>query len=513
MASRYPLVLDESTNRLRELPNGDDLNLAGNNITGLIALTTTGGITVGGSLNVSGEANADTVQATTGNITNINATTLDASTITIDGEPLSATQVQSDFNVDDIASPAFILNRPLIPSDISDLSDDNNLIQGGDIDYNDLLNLPSIPTDIQQLTDNNDIIPTDINDLTDTVGIIPTQFTDLSDTFDNYTGNANKLISVNPGETGVGFTTSAELVLESSQVTNALGFTPYNGTTNPNNYINRTDISGVGDIAYNESTGEISFINATGYLTTESDTLDTVTTRGGTTTNNITAGSFTTTGSVNAGGLTLSTGITFNSSGNIVLDVSLGGVGGTLTLGGQSSVIINSFDPVQTNSSIVPASGVTPNLGAPGSNFDNVYANTINTGLLVPTTTNFTLDLPNAGSVLSLGADRRVEIVSGTLRPFEVSVAEMNAIANPIAGEIIYNNETRMGMVYVENFDGAALLADQNKWAQMNISIGGIPPYEHEGMFAIADGINWDPSGAGDRLLMIYINGAWEILL
>lgn len=512
MASRYPLILDELTNRLRELPNGDDLNLAGNNITGLIALTTTGGITVGGSLNVSGESNADILQATTGNITNINTTTLDASTITIDGEPLSATQAQSDFNEDDITDPAHILNRPLIPSDISDLTDDNNLIQGGDIDYNDLLNLPSIPTDIQQLTDNNDIIPTDINDLTDSIGIIPTQFTDLSDTFDDYTGNANKLISVNPGETGVGFTTTAELVLESSQITNALGFTPYNGTTNPNAYINRTAISGVGDIDYDESTGEISFNNTSAYLIVESDTLDTVTTRGGSTTNNITAGSFITTGNVVAGGITLSTGINFQSTGNIVLDVSSGGVPGTLTLGGQSSVIFNSFDPVETNSSIIPVGAGNPNLGSTAAPFDNVYANNLNASALLPTTTNFSINLASAGSVLSLGAIRKIDITAGTIGLHEVTNTQMTAIATPAAGEIIYNNEVRGAYVYVDNFDGTALAAEQSKWVQMNITVGGIPTYEHEGMLAVADGANWDPGGGGDRLLMVYIAGAWEIL-
>lgn len=513
MASRYPLVLDETTGRLRELPNGDDLNLAGNNITGLIALTTTGGITVGGSINVSGESNADTLQATTGNITTINATTLDASTITIDGEPLSATQIQSDFNEDDITDPAHILNRPLIPTDVADLTDDDNLLSGGfSGDYNDLINAPVVPTDLQELSDNNGLIPDDVSDLTDNSNLLKETFTDLTDAPDTYTGQANKLLAVNSGETSLGFVGAAELTFISSQITNALGFTPYNGTTNPNEYIDRTAISGVGDISYDEGTGEISFNNATGYLTTESDTLDTVTTRGGSTTNNITAGSFITTGNVVAGGITLTTGITFNSSGNIVIDVSSGGTGGTLTLGGQSSVIFNSFDPVETNSSIVPGAGVTPDLGATGNAFNNLYANTVNTGSILPTTTNFSLTLSGAGSVLSLGADRRTAITDGTLRVFGVSNAQMAAIPTPLEGEIVYNNEVRSNMVYVNNFDSTALAADQNKWVSMNITVGGIPTYEHEGMIAMADGINWDPTGQGDRALMVYIGGAWEVL-
>jgi len=51
MASRFPLILDETNNQLRELPVGDDLDLTGNNLTGLSTLSTTGGITAGGTIN------------------------------------------------------------------------------------------------------------------------------------------------------------------------------------------------------------------------------------------------------------------------------------------------------------------------------------------------------------------------------------------------------------------------------------------------------------------------------
>ena len=46
MADRYPLVVDTTdSNKIKELPNGDSLNLTGNNITGAINITATGTIT------------------------------------------------------------------------------------------------------------------------------------------------------------------------------------------------------------------------------------------------------------------------------------------------------------------------------------------------------------------------------------------------------------------------------------------------------------------------------------
>ena len=61
-----------------------------------------------------------------------------------------------------------------IPTDINDLTDNENLINGA-IDLA-LANLDPIPTDINDLTDNYNKIPTDINDLTDTTNKIPTTY-------------------------------------------------------------------------------------------------------------------------------------------------------------------------------------------------------------------------------------------------------------------------------------------------------------------------------------------------
>lgn len=506
MASRYPLVLDEASGRLRELPNGDDLNLAGNNITGLISLTTTGGITVGGSLNVSGESNANVVQATTGNITNINATTLDAQTITINGAPLSATQIQSDWDEFDLSSPAYILNKPPIPQDVADLTDNDNLLSGGfSGDYNDLTNLPLIPTDVQDLTDNNNLLKSDISELTDNFGIILSQFTQLTDAPDTYVGQADKILTVNVTETGIGFVDAALIPITLSQVTNALGYTPYNGTTNPDGYINLNSLSGTGDITYDSGTGQISFNNSSGYLTAEADTLQTVTTRGGATTNTITAAGFSTAGTVSAASATLTGDLSFNSTQVRSIDTQ---AGGTVRIGGQGDVILNAFNSTTINSALL-AGGINLNIGSVAQPFQQVYANTVSTGSIAPTGTNFSLELTGAGSTLTLGATRKINFSQGgTVGMPTRTRAQLQALA-AADGEMAYNSEDRMMMTYISNHTGV-----EAKWVQLNIPFGSQPnnAIVHTGMLAIADGSTWDPTGVGDASLMIYLDGAWQIV-
>lgn len=72
-----------------------------------------------------------------------------------------------------------------IPTDISELTDANNIIFSRD--YSDLANTPFIPSDISDLTDANNIlgaaIPTDISDLEDSTGLLFSgEYTDLANT-------------------------------------------------------------------------------------------------------------------------------------------------------------------------------------------------------------------------------------------------------------------------------------------------------------------------------------------
>ena len=66
----------------------------------------------------------------------------------------------------------------------------------------------------------------------------------------------------------------------------------------------RGSISATDDISYDSGTGEISFNNTSGYLTSESDTLDSVTGRGNSTTNAISTGEITSSGFIQFGSLT-----------------------------------------------------------------------------------------------------------------------------------------------------------------------------------------------------------------
>jgi len=72
-----------------------------------------------------------------------------------------------------------------IPTDISELTDANNIIFSRD--YSDLANTPFIPSDISELTDANNVlgaaIPTDISDLADSTGLLFSgEYTDLANT-------------------------------------------------------------------------------------------------------------------------------------------------------------------------------------------------------------------------------------------------------------------------------------------------------------------------------------------
>ena len=507
MASRFPIVLDTDSGRLTELPSGDDLSLTGNNITGLLSLTTTGGITVGGTLNVSGTANADTVAATTANVTTLNATT-----ITIGGQPLSSTQVQSDFNEGNTLSAAFIKNKPAIPEDIADLTDDQNLLSGGfSGDYNDLTNLPSIPSDVQELSDNNNLIPDDIQDLTDNSGLLVDAFTDLSDTPDNYTGQAGKIMAVNSGETGVGYIDTDSLVITSLQVTNALGFTPYNGATNPNGYIDAAFLSGGTDISYDETTGAISFTNDSGYLTAETDTLASVTGRGGTTTNNISVGNFTTTGITNTGTTEFDGNMTGRSTGTLTIDVNSAGTPGTLALGSAGNVALGSATRTTTSSPITPATNNGTSLGESSLAFSNVYATAITIGSITPTGTSLTVGATTTGFELNLNADTRVEIGGGTTAALalnQMSGTDMSGRTGNQDGDIVFSTTENAAYMYIGSYSGQ----DGNTWVAMTPTFGGTPANAHEGMIAVANGVDWNPAGDGTTQAMIRIGGAWRII-
>ena len=61
MANRFPLVVDSSALQIKEIPNGDNLDLTGNSIVNVVDITASGNLSVGGTLTYSDVKNVDSV--------------------------------------------------------------------------------------------------------------------------------------------------------------------------------------------------------------------------------------------------------------------------------------------------------------------------------------------------------------------------------------------------------------------------------------------------------------------
>jgi len=124
MANRFPLVVDtDDGNKLKEIPIGDQLDLANSGIANLTelsvagalsgaTLSTTGNVSVGGNIVVTGTTTLGVATISTVNATNIN----------LGGETVRV-PVQSDWNEEDNTSLAFIQNKPDIGNVINSIND------------------------------------------------------------------------------------------------------------------------------------------------------------------------------------------------------------------------------------------------------------------------------------------------------------------------------------------------------------------------------------------------------
>jgi hypothetical protein len=142
MANRFPLVVDtDDGNKLKEIPIGDQLDLANSGIANLTelsvagalsgaTLSTTGNISVGGNIVVTGTTTLGVATISTVNATNIN----------LGGETVRV-PVQSDWNEEDNTSLAFIQNKPDIGNVINSINDIGDVdtvgaVQGNILIYN-----------------------------------------------------------------------------------------------------------------------------------------------------------------------------------------------------------------------------------------------------------------------------------------------------------------------------------------------------------------------------------------
>ena len=540
MASRFPLILDEASNQLRELPVGDDLDLTGNNLTGLSSLSTTGGITAGGTIT------SPLILATNATVSG----TVEALTYTIGGLPLLE---QVSFND--------ILDAPTIPVDVNQLADTDGLLGGGFTgDYNDLINKPFIPIDLNQLGDTDGLIPTDLADLTDNSSLLAGgTFESLGDAF-TFDGRADQLVVVNATEENLTTITTASILdgltdtqitgalgftpynatnpdgfintaigitdalgytpydatnpdafitgIAEADVTTALGFTPYNGTTNPNGYIDATEVvTAIGYTPYDGAT------NALGFLDAETQTIDDVLTQGSTTTQSLGTGALTSSGQVIATDLELSAaGIYFNHSNAISIDTQ---GGNTITIGGTGNTIIDSGGTITINASLAPGAGV--GLGDNTNTFSDAWVSGfVNAGGLTSTDANLEIINNQANGIITLDADnagvkmrtKYVELASSG------GGSDSDRPSSPVTGTYMYNTTHAYHQIYMGDRDfvnAAGTGVVTGGWATFIPPIGGEPNADDifAGMLAIADGLAWDPVGDGSQALMIFLNGGW----
>ena len=61
MANRFPLIANSSSNQIQELANADNLDLTGNNIVGVVSITASGNVSVGGTLTYEDVTSIDSV--------------------------------------------------------------------------------------------------------------------------------------------------------------------------------------------------------------------------------------------------------------------------------------------------------------------------------------------------------------------------------------------------------------------------------------------------------------------
>ena len=259
MANRFPLIVDvEDGNKLKEIPEGDSLNFSSVGIANLTSLSVTGALS-GSSLSSSGTlsvtgysiiggtlAVGSTLSAT-GAITgaSLDVTgTVDANNFTVNGAALSTIQVQSDWIVGDVNSPAFIKNKPNITV-IAELNDI------GDVFVSDAVL--------------GDVLTWDGASWQATPAAGGTQLTDFSVVNNPASGTGS--LGYNEGS-GV-FTYTPPVVFTAvSQLTNDSGFTTL-AAVDSQGYLQTSDVLSTGRITTSIATGQVTIgFSDTGLLTT-----------------------------------------------------------------------------------------------------------------------------------------------------------------------------------------------------------------------------------------------------
>ena len=403
MANRFPLVVDtDDGNRLKELPAGDNLNLDGAGIANLTTLgvaslstntlTASGNTTLGGDLGVNG--------------------TITVTNLVVNGDTVGA-QVQSDWNETDTDSLAFILNKP----DLDNLQI-NTLNDVDDVQYE------GIPQDDQVLRwfngrwrnltlDINQVTPAEIRDAV----FQPSPGIDVID--NPPSGRGQIRFGKDPADTleygRIIYTPPAALIsgdniseLNNDELyVNAEFLTTIDGAGAK--YVKSNDVLGFGRLVATIVNGQVQLtFDETGLLTVESDTLQTVTDRGSSTTNALEADAFNQTPT--------------STTTNTLKDVSVENLDVLLSI-------------TATNATFTTTNGnINATNGAVNANNVNV-SQTLDAQFITGATniSNTTGDME-----LTTPAGSRVDITSGRLR---IGATTMPP-ASPELGEIVFDGST-----------------------------------------------------------------------
>jgi len=300
MANRFPLVVDtDDGNKLKEIPIGDQLDLANSGIANLTelsvagalssaTLSTTGNVSVGGNIVVTGTTTLGVATISTVNATNIN----------LGGETVRV-PVQSDWNEEDNTSLAFIQNKPDIGNVINSINDIGDVdtvgaVNGDILVYNGFewqseANDGGTPESIQDAVYVPGIGPNPIGVRTLTPsGRGSMDFQNVKE--DPFYGN---FLYTPPNALIKGQQDNISELLNDSLYVDQAFLTAVDSVTGK--YLKGNDVQGFGRITatVNTTTGraELTFDDS-GLLTIESDTLQTVTDRGAATSLAIEADAF-----------------------------------------------------------------------------------------------------------------------------------------------------------------------------------------------------------------------------
>ena len=300
MANRFPLVVDtDDGNKLKEIPIGDQLDLANSGIANLTELSvagalssatlgTTGNISVGGNIVVTGTTTLGVATISTVNATNIN---LGGQTVRV--------PVQSDWNEEDNTSLAFIQNKPDIGNVINSINDigdvdtvgavNGNILEYNGFEWKAVTNEGGDAESIQDAVYQPGIGPNPLGVRT----LTPSGRGSMDFQNDKLLAFYGNLLYTPPNALIKGQQDNISELLNDSLYVDQAFLTAVDSVTGK--YLKGNDVVGFGRITatVNTSTGraELTF-DDTGLLTTESDTLQTVTDRGASSTNALEADAF-----------------------------------------------------------------------------------------------------------------------------------------------------------------------------------------------------------------------------